>query len=66
MAGVKTTMMKAVMSGLYHSGAHRLIAPYTQGAGMIFTLHSVKPYREQGLCAEPHPRSLARFSQRRA
>src|SRR4029079_7490705 len=47
MAGVKTTMMKAVMSGLYHSGAHRLIAPYTQGAGMIFTLHSVKPYRER-------------------
>jgi peptidoglycan/xylan/chitin deacetylase (PgdA/CDA1 family) len=47
MAGVKTTMMKAVMSGLYHSGAHRLIAPYTQGAGMIFTLHSVKPYRDK-------------------
>ena len=39
MAGVKTAMMKAVMSGLYHSGAHRLIAPYTQGAGMIFSLH---------------------------
>src|SRR4029078_13530663 len=44
---VKPTMMKAVMSGLYYSGAHRLIAPYTQGAGMIFTLHSVKPYRER-------------------
>jgi len=47
MAGMKTTMVKAVMSGLYHSGAHRLIAPYTQGAGMIFTLHSVKPYRDK-------------------
>jgi peptidoglycan/xylan/chitin deacetylase (PgdA/CDA1 family) len=47
MSGVKTTVMKAVMSGLYHSGAHRLIAPYTQGAGMIFTLHSVKPYRDK-------------------
>jgi peptidoglycan/xylan/chitin deacetylase (PgdA/CDA1 family) len=47
MAGVKTTMMKAVMSGLYHSGAHRLMAPYTQGAGMIFTLHSVRPERDK-------------------
>ena len=47
MSGVKTAMMKAVMSGLYHSGAHRLFAPYTQGAGMIFMLHSVRPEREK-------------------
>jgi len=40
---MKTTVMKAAMSGLYHSGAHRLLAPYTQGAGMIFTLHHVRP-----------------------
>jgi peptidoglycan/xylan/chitin deacetylase (PgdA/CDA1 family) len=40
---MKTTMMKAAMSGLYHSGAHRLLAPYTQGAGVIFTLHHVRP-----------------------
>ena len=43
MAKMKTTMMKAAMSGLYHSGAHRLLAPYTQGAGVIFTLHHVRP-----------------------
>jgi peptidoglycan/xylan/chitin deacetylase (PgdA/CDA1 family) len=40
---MKTSVMKAAMSGLYHSGAHRLLAPYTQGAGVIFTLHHVRP-----------------------
>lgn len=43
MAKMKTTVMKAAMSGLYHSGAHLLLAPYTQGAGVIFTLHHVRP-----------------------
>lgn len=43
MAKMKTTMMKAAMSGLYHSRAHRLLAPYTQGSGVIFTLHHVRP-----------------------
>lgn len=50
MAKVKTAMMKAALSGLYHSRAHRLLAPYTQGAGVIFTLHSVRPEP-----AEPKP-----------
>ena len=43
MAGVKTAMMKATMSGLYDTGAHRLLAPYTRGSGVIFTLHHVRP-----------------------
>ncbi|HZP08925.1 polysaccharide deacetylase family protein [Methyloceanibacter sp.] len=43
MAKIKTAMMKAAMSGLYHTGAHRLLAPYTQGVGLIFTLHQVHP-----------------------
>lgn len=43
LAKMKTAMMKAAMSGLYHTGAHRLLAPYTQGVGLIFTLHQVRP-----------------------
>jgi peptidoglycan/xylan/chitin deacetylase (PgdA/CDA1 family) len=36
-------MVKAALSGLYHLRAHRLLAPYTQGAGVIFALHHVRP-----------------------
>ena len=46
LAKVKTAMMKAALSGLYHTGAHRLLAPYTQGVGLIFTLHQVRPEPE--------------------
>lgn len=52
MAKVKTAMMKAAMSGLYHTGAHRLLAPYTQGVGVIFTLHQVHP-------EPPEPRAFS-------
>ena len=52
MTCVKTAMMKAAMTGLYHTGAHRLLAPYTQGSGVIFTLHHVRP--ESGKAFAPN------------
>ncbi|MEG6509576.1 polysaccharide deacetylase family protein [Methyloligella sp. 2.7D] len=43
MSKVKTAVFKAAMSGLYHSGATKLLAPYTQGSGLIYMLHRVHP-----------------------
>ena len=54
MAKVKTAVMKAAMSGLYHTGAHRLLAPYTQGQGVIFTLHHVRPEPEEPKAFAPN------------
>lgn len=47
MIGMKGAMTRAALSGLYHSGAHRLLAPYTQGAGVIFTLNQVRPPQDK-------------------
>ena len=43
MTSMKAAMVKAALSGLYHVRAHRMLAPYTQGAGVIFALHHVRP-----------------------
>jgi peptidoglycan/xylan/chitin deacetylase (PgdA/CDA1 family) len=51
---MKIAMMKAAMSGLYHTRAHRLLAPYTQGLGVIFTLHHVRPARERPSAFAPN------------
>ncbi len=40
---LKTAVYKAALSGLYHSRTHRLLAPFTQGLGVIFVLHNVLP-----------------------
>ncbi len=38
-------LFRTSMSLLLHSGAHRLIEPFSRGAGLIFTLHNVRPAR---------------------
>ncbi len=54
MGKMKTAMVKAAMTGLYHTGVHRLLAPYTQGMGVIFTLHQVRPKQEQPSAFAPN------------
>ncbi|WP_436641053.1 polysaccharide deacetylase family protein [Microbaculum sp. FT89] len=39
----KTAIFKAGLDTLYYSRAHRALAPFTCGAGIIFTLHNVFP-----------------------
>ena len=38
-----TSLLKAALSALHYSGAGRLSAPFTSGAGVIFMLHHVVP-----------------------
>lgn len=40
---MKHELMKSGLGALYFSGTHRLLAPYTQGVGLIFMLHRVCP-----------------------
>jgi len=42
---MKSDVLKAGLKAIYYTGAHRLLAPYTQGAGLIFMLHQVNPSR---------------------
>ena len=40
---IKYQLMKTALRGMYVSGAHKLLAPVSQGNGMIFVLHHVRP-----------------------
>jgi peptidoglycan/xylan/chitin deacetylase (PgdA/CDA1 family) len=39
----RTSLMKAAMNALHYTGASDLMAPFTRGIGVIFTLHRVRP-----------------------
>lgn len=43
MSGLPADLLKPGLKVLYYSGAHRLIAPFSQGIGLIFMLHRVSP-----------------------
>ncbi len=43
MSAQTTGLFKAALSALYYSGSHRLLAPLTEGVGVIFMLHQVSP-----------------------
>ena len=38
-----TSLIKAALSAMHYAGADTMLAPLTAGAGMIFTLHHVRP-----------------------
>ena len=38
-----THLLKGALSTMYYTGLHRAMAPITQGVGLIFMLHHVKP-----------------------
>jgi len=43
MSRSNTAIIKSVLSALHMTGADRLLAPFTGGTGVIFTLHHVRP-----------------------
>ncbi len=45
MSGLKKTIIRAGLEGLYFSGAHVALRPFLQGVGAILTLHHVRPSR---------------------
>ncbi len=38
-----TKLIKASLATLFYTGGHKVMAPFTQGVGVIFTLHHVSP-----------------------
>ncbi len=44
---LKYRLMKAALRGIHVSGAHKLLAPFSQGNGLIFALHHVRPAKRR-------------------
>lgn len=45
---MKPDILRAGLSAMYYSGAHKLLAPYAGGIGLIFMLHRVLPEQPRG------------------
>ena len=45
MSGLKQTIIRSGLEGLYFSGAHRALKRFVGGVGAILTLHHVRPSR---------------------
>lgn len=48
MPGLKADILKPGLKALYYSGAHRMLAPFSKGVGLIYMLHRVSPHRPGG------------------
>lgn len=47
MSSRSTTLVKTALAAVHYTGAGNLLAPYTRGVGVIFTLHQVDPQPPQ-------------------
>ena len=47
MAGLRQTIIRGGLESLYFTGAHILLRPFVAGAGVILTLHHVRPPRPE-------------------
>ncbi len=48
MPGLNADILKPGLKALYYSGAHRVLAPFSRGVGLIYMLHRVSPHRQSG------------------
>ncbi len=64
MAGLKQTIIRGGLEGLYFTGAHFVLKPFVAGVGVILTLHHVRPPRpdrfQPNRLLEVTPRFFAR------
>jgi peptidoglycan/xylan/chitin deacetylase (PgdA/CDA1 family) len=54
MNDLRSLVLKAGLNGLYWSGAHRIAAPFSQGAGAILMFHHVRPSAPGGFQPNDH------------
>jgi peptidoglycan/xylan/chitin deacetylase (PgdA/CDA1 family) len=66
-AGLRKTIIRGGLEGLYFTGAHKVLKPFVAGVGAILTLHHVRPARpdrfQPNRLLEITPRFLTRVVQ---